>query len=46
MPEVPYVVSAWRKAHPGREIPDGHVFTQPWLAGEKERAQGRRDKVT
>ena len=46
MPEVPYVVSAWRKAHPGQEIPDGHVFTQPWPAGEKERAQGRRDKVT
>lgn len=46
MPEVPYVVSAWRKAHPGVEIPDGHVFTQPWPAGEKERAQGRRDKVT
>lgn len=46
MPEVPYVVSAWRKAHPGHEIPDGHVFTQPWPAGEKERDQGRRDKVT
>jgi transposase len=46
MPEVPYVVSAWRKAHPGREIPDGHVFTQPWPATEKERAKGRRDKVT
>jgi Transposase DDE domain len=46
MPEVPYKVSAWRKAHPGKQIPDGHVFTQPWPAGEKERAQGRRDKVT
>jgi len=46
MPEVPYVVSAWRKAHPGQAIPDGHVFTQPWPADEKERAQGRRDKVT
>ena len=46
MPEVPYVVSAWRKAHPGQDIPDGHVFTQPWPAGEKQRAQGRRDKVT
>jgi len=46
MPEVPYVISAWRKAHPGVEIADGQVFTQPWPATEKQRAQGRRDKVT
>ena len=46
MPEVRYAVSAWRKAHPGKDLPDGHVFTQPWPAIEKERATGRRDKVT
>jgi transposase len=46
MPEVPYVISSWRKAHPGEEVADGQVFTQPWPATEKQRAQGRRDKVT
>src|SRR6185436_6677672 len=40
--EVPYLVAAWRKAHPGQEIPDGQVFTQPWagLSGK------RRDQIT
>jgi len=42
IPEVPYVVDAWRRAHPGQEIPDGHVFTQPWPAGPKDK---RRDQV-
>ena len=27
IPDVPYVLGAWRKAHPDEEIPDGHVFT-------------------
>ena len=46
MPEVPYVVSSWRKANPGVGIADGQVFTQPWPATDEQRAQGRRDKVT
>ncbi len=46
MPEVPYAVSSWRKAHPGKEITDGQVFTQPWPATDEQRARGRRDKVT
>ena len=33
IPQVPYVVAQWRREHPGEEIPDGHVFTQPWPAG-------------
>lgn len=33
VPDVPYVVSAWRQANPDGEIPDGHVFIQPWPAG-------------
>ncbi|MGO4363477.1 IS1634 family transposase [Terrabacter sp. RAF57] len=33
IPTEPYVITAWRKRHPGQEIPDGHVFTQPWPAG-------------
>ncbi len=51
IPQVPYQVLAWRKAHTNtdgevEDIPDGHVFTQPWPATEKQKAAGRRDKVT
>ncbi|TVZ01810.1 IS1634 family transposase [Trebonia kvetii] len=42
VPDVPYVVDAWRREHPGEEIPDGHVFAQPWPAGPKDK---RRDQV-
>jgi Transposase DDE domain len=42
IPEVPYVVAEWRRAHPDEQIPDGHVFTQPWPAGPADR---RRDQV-
>ena len=33
IPHVPYAVAQWRREHPGEQIPDGHVFTQPWPAG-------------
>jgi transposase len=42
IPQVPYVVSRWRREHPDQEIPDGHIFTQPWPAGPNG---GRRDQV-
>jgi Transposase DDE domain len=42
IPHVPYVVAQWRREHPGEQIPDGHVFTQPWPAGPKAE---RRDQV-
>ena len=42
IPEVPYVVSDWRKAHPEVEIGDGQVFCQPWPAGPTDH---RRDQV-
>jgi hypothetical protein len=42
VPDVPYVVEQWRREHLGEEIPDGHVFTQPWPAGPKDK---RRDQV-
>ena len=42
IPHVPYVVKQWRREHPGEDIPDGHVFTQPWPAGPDG---GRRDQV-
>lgn len=40
--EIPYVVDKWRTAHPDQEIPDGHVFTQPWPAAPSDK---RRDQV-
>ena len=42
IPHVPYLVAQWRREHPGHDIPDGHVFTQPWPAGPNG---GRRDQV-
>src|SRR6266487_7104556 len=42
IPQVPYLVAQWRREHPGQDIPDGHVFTQPWPAGPNG---GRRDQV-
>jgi hypothetical protein len=42
IPHVPYVVAQWRREHPGEDIPDGHIFTQPWPAGPNG---GRRDQV-
>ena len=42
IPHVPYVVAQWRREHPGEDIPDGHVFTQPWPAGPNGE---RRDQV-
>jgi hypothetical protein len=42
LPKIPYVVSAWREAHPGQDIPDGQVFTQPWPAGASAK---RRDQT-
>jgi hypothetical protein len=42
VPDVPNVVEEWRREHPGEEIPDGHVFTQRWPAGPKDK---RRDQV-
>ncbi len=42
IPDVPYVVKTWRKNHPDAEIPDGHIFTQPWPASATDK---RRDQV-
>ena len=46
IPEEPYQVKQWRKDHPGADIADGQVFTQPWPATPEKKAAGRRDKVT
>jgi hypothetical protein len=42
IPEVPWVVAQWHREHPGEQVPDGQVFTQPWPAGPHG---GRRDQV-
>jgi hypothetical protein len=42
IPDIPYQVDTWRREHPGEEIPDGHLFTQPWPAGPSSK---RRDQV-
>jgi hypothetical protein len=42
IPHVPYAVAQWHREHPGEQIPDGHVFTQPWPAGPNS---GLRDQV-
>ncbi len=42
IPDLPYVVREWREKHPGEEIPDGHVFVQPWPAGPTD---NRKDQV-
>ena len=40
--QIPYVVAEWREQHPGVEMTDGQVFTQPWPAGPTDQ---RRDQV-
>jgi hypothetical protein len=42
IPHVPCAVAQRRREHPGAEIPDGQIFTQPWPAGPNG---GRRDQV-
>jgi hypothetical protein len=45
IPEIPYVVKEWNREHPGEDLPDGHVFTQPWPASSLEKERGRRDQT-
>ena len=35
----------WRDAHPGQDVPDGLVLTQPWPATSSEKARGIPDRV-
>ncbi len=30
IPDIPYVVTEWRRAHPDETPPDGLILTQPW----------------
>lgn len=45
IPQMPYQIDQWRKTHAGQDIPDGHVFTQPWPANTKEKAAGQHDRT-
>ena len=45
IPYVPDVVTRWRDVHPDQEIPDGHVFTQPWPATSSEKTRGIPDRI-
>jgi hypothetical protein len=42
---VPDVLTRWRDKHPGEQIPDGQIFTQPWPATSAEKACGIPDRV-
>ena len=41
---VPQVITEWRDIHPGQEIPDQQLFTQPWPATAAEKARGIPDR--
>jgi hypothetical protein len=45
IPFLPDVVRQWRAEHPGEEVPDGHVLTQPWPATSSEQARGIPNRV-
>lgn len=38
-------MKTWLAKHPDADIPDGHVFTQPWPASSLERERGQTDKT-
>jgi hypothetical protein len=42
IPDIPYVVAAWQRENPDTEIPDGHIFIQPWPASASDK---RRNQV-
>jgi hypothetical protein len=48
IPDEPYAVAQWRREHPGQDLPDGQIFTQPWPAAgpRKPPAAGTRPSTT
>jgi len=42
IPDIPYVVTKWRRDHADQPLPDGLILTQPWPAGPTDH---RRDQV-
>jgi Transposase DDE domain len=45
IPYLPDTVREWRDKHPGEQVPDGLVLTQPWPATSSEKARGIPDRV-
>ncbi len=45
IPQLPYVVTEWQKKHPGQDIPDGLILTQPWPSSTSEKARGVPDRI-
>jgi transposase len=45
IPFLPDVVREWCDTHPGEDLPDGQVLTQPWPATSSEKARGIPDRV-
>jgi transposase len=45
IPFLPDVVREWRDKHPGEQIPDQLVLTQPWPATSSEKSRGIPDRV-
>jgi Transposase DDE domain len=45
IPFVPDVVREWRDKHPGQDLDDGQIFTQPWPATSSEKTRGIPDRV-
>jgi hypothetical protein len=45
IPFLPNVVQEWHDKHPGEEIPDGQVLTQPWPSTTAEKSRGIPDRV-
>jgi Transposase DDE domain len=41
IPDPPHVVDQWQRNHPEQQIPDGHIFTQPWPAGPTDNRRGQ-----
>ncbi|GAA1581354.1 hypothetical protein GCM10009789_39020 [Kribbella sancticallisti] len=37
-PAAPYIVNAWRRAHPEQDIPEGHVSIRPQAGVEAKTA--------
>jgi len=45
IPFLPDVVREWRDKHPGEQVPEGLVLTQPWPSTSAEKARGIPDRV-
>ena len=45
IPFLPDVVREWRDKHPGEQVPEGLVLTQPWPSTSTEKARGIPDRV-